>query len=301
MNPETQQELMRKLQKQQGLNQNQNSNVVMGEPINMQPLDSVQNDFIKRSGQQSEPIRKHNQTQSLQMSNQDVSQESRNLRDRIEAIEQELGESSKSVSTVTARAKVFLDEYGNETFYVENVSDGHIVVSDLDLNIPRGKSVDLLTMATLEDLKKSRDLRSMLAGDIGRSMLNRLTPEEYLIKKQEELSNKRKIEQMKIEAGKQTQQIQQQMNPMMQQQQVQNVENTSRIRPVVLGKLEKLRLSSIPGSAHLGMTYIEFTNWALTETLSPGELDFIITHPDVMNNSNSNEIRQALFEKRSKI
>ena len=326
MNPEQQQQLLNKLQKQAGLQtgmqsgmSNQSDTVTMGDTSHIQLLDSMQNEYIKSTGQQFEPIKKPNfqqnqqpVQQSVQQSVQqpvqqsDVSSSSKSLRDRIDAIEQELGESSQTISTVTARAKVYLDEYGNETFYAENISNGHIVISDLDITIPRGKSVDLLKSGVLDDLKKSRDLRAMLAGDTDRPMLQRLTPEEYFIKRQTELSNKRKVEQLRTQSIQQAQFQQQQnsqnmQNPQFQNQQFQNTQSVSKIRPTVLSKLEKLRLSTVPENSHLGLTHIEFVSWALTEKLTGEELDFITTHPNVVNNNNSNEIRQALFEKRSRI
>lgn len=206
---------------------------------------------------------------------------------KIAAVEQELGDPSQTISTVTAKAKVFMDEYGNETFYAQNESNGHIVISDLDIAIPRAKSIDLLTTATLEDLKKSRDLRALLAGDAARPMLRRLTPEEYFERKKIELANKRKIEKMKSSAPSDVN-IQDPNAPQL----------TPKIRPTVLSKLEKLRLFGVPENRHLGLTPIEFTEWALTENLTTPELDYIIAHPNVANNT---DVLTALYEKRSKM
>jgi len=213
---------------------------------------------------------------------QDVTGTSMSIRNRIAEIEQELGEASPAIST---RAAAFLDELGNETFYVENISNGHIAISDLGVTIKRGTSQDLLWESSLEQVKNSRDLRAMLARVTDRPLLKRLTPEEFLYKKEIELQNKRRIEQMK--ANPPTEGTQAQPRP--------------RIRPTVLSKLEKLRLSTEPKSAHLGMTPIEFVQWVVTETLTAEELDFISTHPNVVNNVNGKEIIQNVFERKGQI
>lgn len=295
MNPELQESLMKKLHKQNQLSGKNTIDElditnVAGEKL-IQPLDNIQNQYVQEQRlanmQQEQPPQP-----KMTLSDDDVISDQpqrKNIQSEIERIEQELGESTQSISTVTARAKIYLDEYGNETFYVDNISNGHIVVSDLDLMVQRGKASDLLTMAALEDLKKSRDLRAMLAGDSSRPMLKRLTPEEYLEKKRIELINKKKIEQLK--SGQQQPQNQQNPQPQL----------SSRIRPTILSKLEKLRLSSISESAHLGMTSIEFVEWALTENLSSEELDFIVSHPNVINHVDHNNIKTALYDKKSKL
>jgi len=218
----------------------------------------------------------------------------RSIQDQIQEVESKLGEAPQNIADVTARAKAFLDEYNDETFYVENQSNGHIVISDMDITIKRAKCEDLLKFATLEDLKKSRDLRAMLASAGLRPMLKRLTQEEYLVKKKREYDNKRVVEQMKTQHAQTAQQNPQQ--PQAQPQQPQQV--TPRINPTILSKLEKLRLSTVPESAHLGLTPPEFIEWVLTESLSSEELDFVASHPNVVHN---NEIRTAVYQRKSEI
>lgn len=221
----------------------------------------------------------------------------RSVKEQIEEVEAKLGGSSKSIADVTAKAKSFLDEYGDETFYVDNQSNGHIVISDLDITVQRSKCKDLLKFATLEDLKKSRDLRAMLTNTGLRSMLKRLTSEEYLAKKQHELSNKKTVEQLKTQYTQIAQQNQQnQQNFQIPNKAPQQI--TSRINPTILSKLEKLRLSTVPENAHLGLTPPEFIDWVLSENLSSEELDFVASHPNVVHN---NEIRTAVYQKKSQI
>jgi len=219
-------------------------------------------------------------------------------KDKIAEVEAMLGEAPQSISDATANARKFLDEMGDETFYIDNVSNGHVVVSDLDITIKRSKSEDLLRFATLEDLKKSRDLRAMLV-DVGNApTLIRLTPEEYLVKKRKEVSNKKMIEKMKADQATMSQQHQAQQQQGNQQNQVAPPQLSSRINPTILSKLEKLRLSTVPENAHLGMTPIEFVEWVVTEKLSGEELDFIASHPNVVHNAT---IRTAVFERKSQM
>jgi hypothetical protein len=229
-------------------------------------------------------------------------------KERIMMLERALEGSPTNEKNVTPKAKTYLDDFGAETYYVKNISNGHVSVSDLDITIKRGKSEDLLKFAELEDTKKSRDLRAAVGydknpGPYNKTLLLRLTPEEYEIEKIKELKNKQKIDQFKqnqadIHTQQQIQQQQQSQtyNAVTQQKIVQP--QTPRIRPTVLSKLEKLRLSSMPENAHLGLAPEEFVEWAITEHLSIEELDFIISHPNVINNSN---IRTALYEKRSEV
>ena len=240
---------------------------------------------------------------------EEASNESENRSARIAALEQALGEEPKDTKSMTAKARVFLDDFGSETYYVKNISNGHVAVSDIDVTIKRGKCEDLLRYATLEDIKKSRDLRASIEYDkipssYRKSLLLRLTPEEYEVEKTKELKNKQKISQFKQNqtvAHSQYQQQQQQQqtqtyNAVTQQQIAQP--QTPRIRPTVLSKLEKLRLSTVPENAHLGLAPEEFVEWAVTENLSIEEMDFVISHPNVINNPN---IRTALYEKRSEM
>ena len=228
--------------------------------------------------------------------------------ERIEALERELDDAPKITSNVTAKAKSYLDDFGAETYYVKNISNGHVSVSDIDVTVKRGKSEDLLKFADIDDIKRSRELRAAIGYErkpnpYNRTLLLRLTPEQYEEEKVKELKNKQKIDQFKQNQAvahanfQQTQQQSTQTHNGITQQRIAHPQ-TPRIRPTVLSKLEKLRLSSVPENAHLGMAPEEFVEWAVTEDLSIEELDFIISHPNVVNNPN---IRTALYEKRSEI
>lgn len=178
------------------------------------------------------------------------------IKDRIAAMENALGSASPS-STVGAH-KGFMDEYGNETFYVKNISNGHVTISDIDgVVIKRNAAVDLLQMADLDSIRKSRDLRGAMQMANGKQWLKRLTPEEYLQELNSAFINKTQIDKLKS--------VNQPAS-----------DDPNKIRPVVLSKLEKLNLGYKPDTAHLGMTPIEFVEWAITENLTDSELDYII-------------------------
>jgi len=324
MNPELQKQLMEKLQKQGAIDGAAQSGassdgVVMGETPDIQPLDSVQNQYIKQHGmsmvdpelikegeniQQTEaevePAPKEIAPQPLPVQNeilsepqQPIAQPSQtqpindvpksNIADRIREVEAQLGRTPAVTSeTVTAKSKSFMDEFGDETFYVMNESNSHCAISDLDISINRGECADLLQLASIEDIKKSRDIRALLAGHTAsrKPYLRRLTSEEYLDAIQRQLSNQAQIEKLKAEFAP---------------NQPDQSPGNQRVSPTILSKLEKLRLFSIPENRHQGMPPIEFTQWALTENLTIAEVDYILAHPNVIPYK---EIQTALYEKR---
>lgn len=297
--------------------------VVMGEVPDMAPLDSVQNSYIQQHGnsiidptlmqnegdeareveilpnprevsaqpiQQSTPVRQPMQQPIQQPIQQPVQQTSvenpemgkPSIAERIRAVEAELGKPIKTTEHVTSKAKSFLDEYGDETYYVINESSSHCALSDLGITVSRGECVDLLALADIKDIKKSRDLRSMLTGNnmSGRVSLRRLTPEEYLDAMEKQRMYKQQVEAVRAE-----------MSPNQQ-----NTANASqRIRPTILSKLEKLRLFSVPANQAQGMQPIEFMQWALTENMTIAELDYVISHPNVIPYP---DIITALYKKR---
>jgi hypothetical protein len=223
---------------------------------------------------------------------------------KIEELEKELGE-SQSINSSPKRAGIFNDDLGNETFYVKNISNGHVTVkglkdNDPDIVISVGDCLDLLRDRTLEELKSLRDLRAACDEYSERPLLKRLTPEEYYEEKKKRLQSKKIIERERENmaatamAAQQQQQTTQPINAMTQQRVAQP--QTPRIRPAILSKLEKLRLSTDPINAHLGWTSEEFIDWAVNAELNNEELDYIISNPVVINYNN---VRTALLEKKS--
>lgn len=204
------------------------------------------------------------------------------LRDRINEMESKLGitdympGNSKSYS-----AQSYLDDLGEETFYVQNVSNGHVLVTDLDLKITRGKTLDLLKFCDLEAIKKSKDMRIALSSsERSGAMLVRLTPQQYLSKIEQAYTENTKIEQFK------------RLNQLRAAtgQTPENKYNEP-IRPLVYDKLNKLKLS-YSDTPHKGITPVEFAQWVQTENLTKAELDQILAHVD------DNELRILVNERK---
>jgi hypothetical protein len=193
-----------------------------------------------------------------------ISNKQGSLKDRIAAAESKLGiYDTISRSNKPEQARSYLDEYGDETFYVKNISNGHVVISDvIDMDkISRGSVIDLMKLADLETIKKSRDIRVALSGYGQEKLLKRLTPEEYAEEIEREARNKDKIEQFKV----------------MSELKAATGEGKTQkpVRPVIEAKLEKLRLS-YSDKPHLGISPVEFIQWVNTERLDVDELDYIL-------------------------
>ena len=189
------------------------------------------------------------------------SSERKGTKDRIAELEAKLGVYD-SMPTGKVAASSYLDEFGEESYYIENISNGHVVISDLDMEkIKRGDVIDLLKQASLEEIKKSRDIRVALSGSgKNKKLLKRLTPEEFERKLEIKLINQQKIENFRATA-----QLRAQANPNQQPE---------KVRPIIESKLEKLSLG-YGNEPHRGISPVEFMEWVATETLSVVELDHI--------------------------
>lgn len=222
------------------------------------------------------------------------------IRKRIADVEKEyyggVGVSPSSIASVTS----YKDEYGNDTYYVKNISDGHVTIKDPDLVIPKGKVMDLLQFAGMEELQSCRDIRvAMSPTNRMGSMLKRLTQREYLEEMEKELSIKKRIDIVRQQESLRNAQNAQnpnnrnqfQNNPVQEQQ-------GPKIRPLVLGKVEKLRLSSDPDpdNAKYGINPAEFIQWVMGEFLSDEELDYLLGDPVI---SNKHDIKAAIVEKKT--
>jgi len=222
---------------------------------------------------------------------------------KIMELEQELGDAPKY--DTTAGEMTFRDSAGNETYYVKNVAGRHVVISDiLDMaKIPVGKAVDLLKLASIEDIKKSRDLRNAMYGLGPEKCLQRLTEREYLNEKLAERDQQKRVNIMRQQ--EELYRMQNQKNPanqMMPHERPFNspLGNEKTVRPVVLAKLGKLALRNDPDPevSRQAMTPPEFVTWVQGERLSHYEIEYIMGNPDVVR---EHDIRAALLEKRKSI
>lgn len=196
--------------------------------------------------------------------------------DHIRKLEAELAELRSSLRTTPSTSlntprrpsgNPYTDPLtGDETWYVQNISNGHVVISDIPMDaIKRGQTVDLLELSSLEDIKKSRDIRRALSSNThGKTLLKRLTPEEYddVLLRQEETTKKIAIYKqnaaIRAASGEMKDQIK------------------SKVRGVVLSKLEKLRLGVESDTPALGITPVEFISWAENAALTVAELNYIL-------------------------
>lgn len=199
------------------------------------------------------------------------------IKERIQEMESRLGIDHSIGRGVpkTNQAKSFFDDFGEETFYVKNVSNGIVVISDLDRGsngsigenkIARGATVDLLTQYDLETIKKSRELRMALSGRGTQLLLKRLTPEEYLAEITRQAIDQEKIEQFKV------------MAELKASIPGQNKAKKA-IRPVIESKLLQLQLS-YSDTPNKGITPVEFIQWVNTEKLTLDELEYILSGVD---------------------
>lgn len=207
------------------------------------------------------------------------------LREQINEMEAKLGmHDAMPANGKIYNAQSFLDDLGDETFYVQNTSNGHVLVTDLELKIPRGKTLDLLKFCDLESIKKSKDIRVALAHNPKSGpMIKRLTPSEYLTKMDQEYKESVKIENFKKTSALRAAQGNTGDNKYMEP-----------VKPVVYDKLNKLKLS-YSDTPHKGISPVEFAQWVQTEDLNKADLDQILAQID------DNELRILVNERKKAI
>ena len=211
------------------------------------------------------------------------------LKEQIEMLESQLS-SADNVnlnpnSSLSARS--FLDDFGDETFFVQNTSNGHVMITDLDLKIPRGKVLNLLKYNHIDEIKSSRDIKIALsANPRSNPLLRRLTPEEYITRLTEEVNNEKKIDhyrkvsQLRAQTGE-----------------AESVNKQETTRPIILDKINKLKLG-YSDQFHKGITPVEFAQWVNIEDLTKNELDLILGHVDDQDlRILINEKKKSLIEK----
>ena len=217
------------------------------------------------------------------------------IKKRIEDLEKEYYGEIKAPSINVKTATNYKDEYGCDTFYVKNQSDGHIIMEKPDMIVPKSKVMDLLQYADLDELQTCRDLRINLSSrGSGMARLRRLTQREYLEELEKEVLMQKKVDivrnQEAIKRAQNPQNMQNQMNPPPTTQ-------GPKIRAMVLGRIEKLRLSSDndPEISKFGINPSEFIQWVMGESLSEEELDYILGDPVI---SSKHDIKAAVVEKK---
>ena len=220
------------------------------------------------------------------------------IKERVAQLESEVA--SVAIKRSDAVSTSFRDSFGNETYYVKNVSGTHIVVSDIPTmsKIPNGKVADLLESASLEELQNSRDVRKLLR-DPQERYLKRLTEQQFYEERERELLQEKKMRLMAQQelTTSPNQQFQQQKEVLPHERTPVSFAQSHPIRPAIESKLGKLALKYDPNPENVkfAMTSTEFINWVNTEPLTHSEIDFIMGDPSVSKDYN---IRAALLEKK---
>jgi hypothetical protein len=271
--------------------------------MNQPTLDAKQQQLLQSAVMQDElqggEITPPQNTPSLELND---SAGNVSLKEKIKKLEEELA-GIDSTTHEKADPKTWQDEYGNETFFVKNISGTHVCIAgDLDIpKIPIGKVFDLTEFATVEELKKSRDIKKATSWYEGTQLLKRITEQEYYEEKKAEVAMRKKIEIMRNQEQLKAQQLQQNMNPA--EAAMHNPVAQSALpatRADIQAKLGKLALMGDPDPENRlkAMTSIEFIEWANNQNFSLQEIDFILSDPYVFR---SHDIRAALITKRASI
>jgi len=264
MQPNLQEDLLQKLQKQEALlKQKLQTGDISPESL----ANSLDDEFISKEDI-SIPAEAPQRVQAPTPAEQPA--ESINIvKQKIDAALEsaaiaEVASGSVAKHPSTTASTPYHDEYGQETFYVKNLTNGHVIVPGIGIDsIPKGSVVDLLEYTDLQTLKSSHFLRKALSPNNGKVLLKRLTVEQY--QKEKRLKD---LTQAKLDQLRKEQYI----------EEVKSKTNTqvSQIRPAILAKVEKLALGSKPETKNQGISPLEFLEWMESESFTMDELDHII-------------------------
>jgi len=195
------------------------------------------------------------------------------MADEIKALQKEIGVTKKTPSN-SKMYNDFNDDYGNETWYIKNNTNFHVVLDIEEMDkIAKNLTVDLLAMADLESVKNSKALRRC----INDGTLKRITPSEFLAHLREEKSKKKRADEIVAkETGKDT-------------------EEEIKVRNVVITKVEKYKMYINSVNKDQGMSTVEFVSWLTTEKLNTEELEYCLS------GIVDNDIRTLLITKRQEL
>ena len=212
------------------------------------------------------------------------------LKEEIEMMENELRNTGYVPKTARQNYK---DDMGNDTYYVKNMAQGHIALANPDILIKKGEAVDLLELASLDELNSCRDLRTCK----NNGTLKQITQIEYAQAIRSQLETKKRIDVLNHQA---------------ELKKMQNKNNTldnsmgnnpapieqEQIRPVIASRLHKLSLSSNkdPEINSRGWSSVEFINWMMGESLSIEELDHLLGDPTV---AKYHDIKAQIIQKKA--
>jgi hypothetical protein len=206
--------------------------------------------------------------------------------DRINQTDSLLGSSQSKLSPATRSTASFNDGYGDETYFVENISSMDVILGDLggtpqnpgSALIERGTLIDLLQRSDLADLKKSKHLRTCMAD----GFLLRLTQEQFNQKFSQKEDNARRIAKAREDAKNRP------------------ASDTSVMRDArfsTKNQVDRLKMfysNDKDISAH-GLTPYEFMEWSATEKFEDGEIDYIVSMID------NADVRSFLYKRKAQL
>lgn len=202
------------------------------------------------------------------MNEQVTNGQGENLTEKIKSLQSELG--YFKTDTKVKSANEFLDDYGNETWYVKNLTNTHIVLDIEGMEkISKNAYVDLLAMTSLESIQKSQSIRKCF----NEGLLKRVTQAEFFEALTNQAEDKRRAEYITRD-------------------EVKDDTKKDSIRIVVKTKVEKYKGFLKDG---IGITTTDFLAWIQSEPLSEEEVEYC------MSATTDKDIRTLLIRKKQDI
>lgn len=212
------------------------------------------------------------------------------LSDRIKEMEKRVGVKTERSADVEGPTNIFLDDTGNVTWYIKNVSGSHVILGDLGLKISKGAVANLREEAKIEQIEES----SHLIRQLRFKNLIRLTPEQYLGELERIAESQRQLNALEAQKGigdvtthkttvnKPRPLIESQLNKLDLYYQFEEDQDPNKYADEEKAKLRQ-------------MDPITFIKWIISEKFNEGEVDYMLGHPRIMSNP---DIRAALLQKR---
>lgn len=204
------------------------------------------------------------------------SQESKkdSMADEIANLQKELKIEKRVTPKKSQTYNDFFNEYGDETWYVKNLTNQHIVLDIEEMDkIEKNLTVDLLSMTDMESIKASKALRKCL----NEGVIKRITPSEFLLYLKEVAEKKRKADTIIAkELGE-------------------DVEEEVKVRNVVITKVEKYKMYTNSANKDQGISTVDFVAWLISEKLNSEEIEYCLS------GTVDNDIRNLLISKRQEL
>jgi hypothetical protein len=207
--------------------------------------------------------------------NEQISGQEEKLADKIKALQNELG--SSKVTGKAKSANEFINDYGNETWFVKNLSNTHVIVqmsiskeTDESIVVNKNTCVDLLEYASLEVIHRSQSLRKCFND----GLLERITPIEFFEYQKKLIADRKRADYITKDTTKDETKAKAKKDP---------------IRIVTKTKVEKFQNFLKNG---VGITTADFIDWIQNEPLNEEEIEYC------MSSTTDKDIRTILIHKK---